>query len=365
MAMGRQAVACGGGHEGGIGLTSVLAIGLVLSVLAGQGFGQEKATSAPAPTSQPASSWLDLGRVPTKETRGGDGGTEPVALPEWKKPVPFGILVEYTLVSDYICRKGLNLSEYPGEGREKPNHQLLVAPSVSTKDMFGKGSDLGTFSLPMWFEWYAGQQHLTPWDSSDFQEVDFMPTWTYAIPKTPLTFSFTWDGYLLPRLKDLPGGKDSSFGQEVWFGLAFDDSAIFGKPLFSPYVTYVLDVDDNRGSWIDLGIKHDFKLSEMGLKAVPVIKDLTVTPGVVFGIDHRYVDKIVGNDLGTHFSTINYGLSSTYDLNGGLNIPRKYGSFYIKGFINFKEQVHDYQVHGPYPVLRDELYGGVSFGYSW
>jgi hypothetical protein len=192
-----------------------------------------------------------------------------------------------------------------------------------------------------------------------------MPTWTYAIPKTPLTISLTWDGYILPRLKHLPGGKDMSFGQEVWFGLALDDSAIFGKPVFSPYMTFVQDIDDNKGRWIDLGIKHDFKLSELGCASTPILKDLTLSPGVVFGIDDGYVDKIVGNSRGTHLATINYGLTTTWDLNGTFNIPRKYGSFYVKTFLNYKEQVHNYHVNGPFPVLRDELYGGVTFGYSW
>jgi hypothetical protein len=337
----------------------------VLSVLAGQAVAQEKVPPGPAPTSQPAVRLEDVIPNVTKEILGGEGPPESPAPPAWKKPLPVGCTVEYSLLSDYVCRKGFNLSEYPGEGRERPNHQLLVAPYISTKDVFGKGTDFGTFSLPSWFEFYDGQPHLTPQSDNKFQEYDFMPTWTYAIPTTPLTFSFTNDYYDLPRLREAGVSRKLSQGDELWFTLALDDSFICGKPLLSPYVTYVQDVDNIRGGWFDIGIKHDFKLSELGCKGVPILKDLTITPGVVFGIDHRYVDEVVGNDLGTHFSTINYGLTGTYDLNSALNIPQKYGSIYLKGFINFKEQVHDYHVQGPFPVLRDTTYGGVSIGYSW
>lgn len=315
--------------------------------------------------------WLDQGKQETAAAKSSEKEAVPApaeaagAAPQ-AKGCPFGVVIEYSLMSDFICRKGLNLSEYPGEGREKLNHQLLVVPSFSTKDVLGKGTDLGTFSVPAWLEWYAGQQHLTPWDGSDFQEGDFMPTWTYAIPKTPLTFSFTWDGIILPRLKHLSGGGDISFGQEVWFGLALDDSAIFGKRILSPFMTYVLDVDDNRGSWLDLGVQHDFALGDLAcLRDVPILRHTTLNARVVLGVDHRYVDKIVGNDPATHFSTINYGLSATTDLNAVLGIPKTCGSLYVRTSLNFKEQLHDYNVAGPYPVLRDELYGGVTVGYAW
>ncbi len=44
---------------------------------------------------------------------------------EWGKSTPITFSFDYTIVSDYIFR-GLNFSEYPGEGREKLNHQLGV-----------------------------------------------------------------------------------------------------------------------------------------------------------------------------------------------------------------------------------------------
>jgi hypothetical protein len=296
---------------------------------------------------------------------GGDEGLVLPARPEWRKPLPIGVTVEYALMSDFICRKGFNLSEFPGEGRERPNHQLLVAPWVSTKDVLGKGTDFGTFSFPTWFEFYDGQPHLTPQSQDKLQEFDFMPTWTYAIPKTPLTFSFTYDYYDLPRLRDSGLSHDASQGNELWFGLALDDSCLFGQPIFSPWVTYVQDVDDIKGAWFDFGIKHDFTFAKLGYATTPVLKDLTLTPAIVFGLDHHYVDKIAGTPLGTHLATINYGLTVRYDLSGAFNIPKQFGDFYIKGMLNFKEQTHHYDHTGFYPVLRDELYGGMAVGWDW
>lgn len=381
MVMERKAEACRGHREGKIGGLSALAVGVALSVLASQGFGQEKPAPASAPSSQPAPAptshaapaltsqsapdGVDGAQMPSKEILGGSGGPELPPPPEWKKPVPFGFLVEGSVLSDYVCRKGFDMSYYRGQGNPKANYQLLVAPSLSTKDLFAKGLDLGTLSLPVWYEWYSAQQHITPWDSHDFQEVDYMPTWTYGIPKTPLTFSLTYDYYELPPYKNTPGGGVEDNGQEFWFGLALDDSCIFGKPVFSPYVTVVQDIDHIGGTWVDLGVKHDFKLAEFGCSRTPLLKDMTLTPGIVLGIDHRYDDVVVGNRPGTHFSCITYGLTGVYDLSKALKIPKKYGDIYIKGFLDFKQELHDYHVHGTYPVLRNDFYEGVALGYSW
>ncbi len=47
------------------------------------------------------------------------------AQPQAEEPAdsPFSLGVTYSLYSDYVWR-GINRSEYRGEGREKPNHQL-------------------------------------------------------------------------------------------------------------------------------------------------------------------------------------------------------------------------------------------------
>ena len=81
------------------------------------------------------------------------------------KKCPFKFVIDYTLISDYVFR-GVNLSEYPGEGREKPNHQLNVNPE------FDLGS-YGAFGAVFWFEWFAGQEQLTPGYGHEIQEIDY------------------------------------------------------------------------------------------------------------------------------------------------------------------------------------------------
>ncbi len=48
---------------------------------------------------------------------------------------PLSVTLSYWLVSDYIFR-GINYSEYAGEGREKPNHQLEVKLDVDVARLF-------------------------------------------------------------------------------------------------------------------------------------------------------------------------------------------------------------------------------------
>jgi hypothetical protein len=282
---------------------------------------------------------------------------KPVDAP-WTKSIPIGFSIDYTVVSDYVWR-GINLSEYKGEGREKLNQQLGIGISYDA----GK---LGTFSGSFWFEWYSGQDNAAfGGGKHHLQEVDYTLSWSYDIPETPLSVELGWIAYQFPFLKG-----DPQWTHEVYVSVSVDDGALLrllgcnvDGPILSPYVTYYHDLDDVQAGWLEIGISHEFALAELGMDGVPILKDTTLTPSLVLGIDHNYYDKLgVGstNGQGTRLGNLQYGIDATVDLSSVFGIPEKYGSLSLTGFLRFSQALHDQNA-----AVQDEFYGGVTIGYEW
>ena len=91
----------------------------------------------------------------------------------WQKPIPIGLYLDYTMATDYIWR-GINLSEYRGEGREKLNHQLTAGINYDT-------GDFGTIDFSVWFEWYGANDKVGSPGDDNLQEVDYTFSWTYDL----------------------------------------------------------------------------------------------------------------------------------------------------------------------------------------
>jgi hypothetical protein len=268
---------------------------------------------------------------------------------EYVKPLPLSFAIDYVIVSDYIFR-GINFSEYSGEGREKLNHQLGVNVEYDTP--FGD-----VIGVTVWFEWYEGQQDLTPTSDSHVQEVDYAVYYRREFECIATTVETGWIAYHFPRLSG-----DAAFTHEWYISLAFDDSALFGTdgPVLNPTVTMYWDMDDFKGRWFEIGISHDFVLADcQGLQGVPVIRYLTLTPSLTFGIDNRWLARATGTGCdGTRLANIVYGLAASYDLSGCLDIPPQYGSIALTGFLNFSQAVAT-------AYIQDEFYGGFGVTYSW
>jgi len=313
--------------------------------LAGMGLLLWCAASASAQTPQPSAAWL--GSVALAAAAAEEPAPSTAPRPAgWSKPIPLSFSVDYTLVSDYIWR-GVNFSEYAGEGREKPNHQMGVGVAYETEK-------LGTFSAGFWFEWFAGQKSLDPASDGHLQEVDYTLSWSYDIESIGVGVEVGWIAYQFPQ-----SGGDAETSYEWYVGLAFDDSRLFGtdEGVLNPSVTYYQDVDlAPHGQWLEFGIGHDFALADLGCGQTPVLKDLTVSPSLVLGVDHRYFTP------STQLANLTYGLAFSYDLSSALAIPEPYGALSLTGFLNFsqalglKEDLDGYQ---------DEFYGGFTLAYEW
>ncbi len=274
--------------------------------------------------------------------------TEPAGS-EWEKPLPVTFSLDYTLVSDYIFR-GINFSEYPGEGREKPNHQLAVGAELDA-------GEFGRFGGCVWFEWFAAQDQLTPAYDGNNQEVDYALYWAYDIEALATTFETGWIAYTFP-----PFSGDGHDTYEWYFSLSFDDSVLFGteSSVLNPYFAFYYDFDLADGIWMEVGISHDFTLSDLGMENTPVLKDITVSPSLVLGIDHRYMDGILatGSEGTTKLANLNYGLAVNYDISSAFDIHQQYGRAGVTGFLNFSQALRD-------ELINDEFYGGVTLSYAW
>ncbi len=309
------------------------------------------------------------------DVEGGAGEPEPAAgMEESSKLIPWlTISVEYALVSDYIWR-GINFSEYDGEGREDPNHQLGVDVAVDLAQVTGHEM-LGTIGANIWFEWYAGQERIEPNTTSgsneNLQEVDYTLYYTHAFDEVGLTVTGGWIAYHFPRFRDsglATGAAEGAYTQEVFLTLKWDDSMIFGQPILNPTLSYYLDVDEVDASVILFGISHEFALADYGCKEMPVLKDTTITPSATLMIDHRFYDKYGEGTkagaqtraVGTRLGYLEYGLAMSVDLNGALSIPKQYGAFTIGGFLNFVQPFHDES-----SIVNDQLYGGLKVGWSF
>ena len=265
--------------------------------------------------------------------------------PERVKSIPLSFKINYTVASDYVFR-GINFSEYPGEGREKLNHQLGLNLELDTCQM---GWNLGTFGFSYWADWYTDEKKVNPTSSSNLHESDYIIYWNYQIPQLLLNLQTGWAAITFPQM-----GTDTYYTNEWYISLGLNDGPLFGfkEPLLTPYVAYFLDTDDHDGSWLEWGLSHKFPLGNMGLADTPVLKDITIKPSFVMGID--------GGQLGKSWRVahMKYGLDLTYDLSGALKIPQEYGNISITGFVYFSDAIFD-------KVLNDELWGGVTFCYAW
>lgn len=312
------------------------------------------ATTASAENKTSGSEWLDFVKS-GEETVHQDGG--------WQKAVPVTVGVDYTYVTDYVWR-GINLSEWPNEKGEQANHQMTAYASVDLEGL--TGMPIGELGFSAWFEWYADQSHLTPQYGGNNQEIDYTLYWAYDIPSIYTSLELGWIVYTFPPLS-----SDGYATQELYVNLSFDDTPLWQMlgiqceaPILNPYVYWGIDIDDGTsGQWMEVGISHDFVLADWGMDATPVLKDMTVTPSLVLGIDHRYVhifslDPANSGDPDTKLANLNYGVSVGYDLSSALGIPPQWGSLAMTGFVNYSQALSRKK-------LNDELYGGLTVGWEW
>ncbi|MBS3820621.1 MAG: hypothetical protein KGY81_02530 [Phycisphaerae bacterium] len=309
------------------------------------------------------------------------GANEPVGMEPagFHKPVWLPtIAIDYTMVSDYVFR-GINFSEYPGEGREALNHQLGLNLE------WGLG-DVGRVGGGIWWEWYADQNDASSGfntnqygdiENNHIQEIDYYVYYGYTIEPLGLDaeIAFTW--FAFPYVRHLamgPGGGqvlsgDGATTQELSLNLSWDDSMLWKAlgiacdgPILNTYLYTAFDLDLAPGGvYQEFGLSHEFAFGEWTQWAV--IKDMSLTPSWAmawqFGwLENYSLDRSAGDGDFDGIMNMNWGLNLTWMFSDTFNVPEEFGSMYLAGFMNYSHAIADHW-------LDDVFYGGMSVGWEW
>ncbi len=299
-----------------------------------------------APASQP-----DLAKPSPKA--GVEAEKQPPEGEETEKLFSFNIT--YYLYSDYVFR-GVNYSDYLGEHGERLNHQMSTNLIVDIAQLFkAESGSYGEFNFGTFLEWYAGQRALDPEKGGNgWQETDYYLSWAYEVKPLHTTATLGYNFYTYPYAHELESSewfvKLDHNDAWLWKGLWPDNE----DGILNPFIAYYHDVRYAAGGgWLEFGGSHSFE----------IFPNFTATPGVTLAVDNRYLDRTLDTgDVGsTKLAYIQYGLNVAYELSKALKIPERFGSITLSGFLYFNETVG--QPHRD-RLIRDELFGGMSVGWS-
>ena len=269
---------------------------------------------------------------------------------------PLSFDVSYALYSDYVFR-GINLSEYAGEGREKPNHQVTAAMNVDLAGLLNhKGASYGTLSFGTFLEWFGAQHEINSnGGQQNLQEVDYTVSWSYDIDAIATTATLGYVFYTYPNAKPI--------NSQEWNVKLEHNDAWMWRWLFpnnedgvlNPYFLFAQDTKfAPRGIWLETGISHDFG----------VIENVTVTPSLTLGIDHRYLDPILatGRSGSTRLAYLQYGLNMGYNLSEAMGWSDKYGEVVLSAFMYFSDALGTAEDND---TIQDQFFGGTSIAWSF
>jgi hypothetical protein len=262
----------------------------------------------------------------------------------WQKPLKeLTLSANYYLWSDYIFR-GVNMSEYPGEGREKPVNQMDVTGEYKFTKVFGVG---GKF-----FASWAVADNALWGNDRNIQELRYTP---YLIADIEQIASRVMVGFNFFNYPNAPAGRKHDM--EWYFQVCHNDAWMWKalwpdntKGVLNPFLFVAQNIDEAEGGMAGLlGVYHPFE--------VPGIKYLTWNPQLSLAADHRLVGKLVADNPTTKMLFINYGMTLSYNIARALQLPPAVGDITISGNLYYSQAFADY--------IHDVLYGGLQVGWAW
>jgi len=282
-----------------------------------------------------------------------------------KATIPIVFNIKYWLFSDYIFR-GINFSEYAGEGREKPNHQMTTSLAYNTENF-------GSFGFDTFFEWYAAQEKLNPYGGAqNLQEYDFYLWYQYDVAPIATTVRLAYNFYEFPNSAALlrkdkrHGNNNNNETHEFQLTLTHNDAWMWKwlwpdneEGVLNPQFVFVQDYGVTGGGvWMEFGVSHPFTFD-----AIP---NVTLTPSWRLTADGAYLRKLLAvqsrdNDA-WRLAYSQWGLDLTYDLTSLLHLPKWAGSVAISGFLFYNQALGTAERDG---TLHDEFFGGTAIGWTW
>jgi hypothetical protein len=141
---------------------------------------------------------------------------------------------------------------------------------------------------------------------------------------------------------------------EVDAKITLDDSLLFHteEPIFSPYILGAYDYHKNPGTYLEMGIKHDFPFEDLGL---------TITPQAavawISGLEQQFV--FINTVKSTGWQHFEVGMTVTYSLNQLLNVSSRFGEFDVKGYL-FYDDALNRKI-----TASNVIWGGVGVGFKY
>jgi hypothetical protein len=232
-------------------------------------------------------------------------------------------------MTDYVYR-GIDFSDTGGK-EDAPTFQFDTVVSF----------DLGRAPHP-YIGVFANVFNADP--VSRFQEIrpSAGAEWTVR----PLTIDGGINSYIYPE-------REEQNTAELFIEFQLDDSywtkAV--TPIFSPYLYSAYDMDRYNGWYFELGVEHEFKLEETGLGLRVFADAAYVTTYQLYAVEEG------GYDSG--FQHYDVGLTVSYDLNEGLRLPPRYGSWLIEGYLVYTDNISNDL------LAETQLWGGAGLRFKY
>jgi hypothetical protein len=313
-------------------LAMMIAAGCVVGWVGNSAWAADDQQAAPAvvPAEKPAESMPAIENAPPEK--------------------PFSLGVRYYLLSDYLFR-GINFSEYAGEGREKPNHQMTTSLDIP----LGKGGEYGTFGFDTFFEWFAGQKHING-SGQNIQEVDYTLRYSYDVAAINTVATIGWTEFTFPNVT---GVGDDDRTHEMFLKLAHNDASWWrwmgyqgDDGILNPTFFIAYDWHMARGTWMEFSLSHPFEIA----------KNLTFTPSVTFAIDAGYLGTLLKtDDHDFRYAYTQFGGDLTYDATELLHLPAWAGTVTVGGQLFYTVPTESARHTG----LDNEFWGGMNVGWNW
>lgn len=141
---------------------------------------------------------------------------------------------------------------------------------------------------------------------------------------------------------------------EVDLKISLDDSLLFNTedPILSPYVLGAYDYHKNNGTYLEIGVKHDFVMEDWGLTLTPAAAVAWIS-----GLQQQFI--FIDTVKSTGWQHFEVGLTAKYSLNQLLNVSRRFGQFDVKGYLSYDDALNRKI------TASNVIWGGVGIGFTY
>lgn len=162
----------------------------------------------------------------------------------------------------------------------------------------------------------------------------------------PITVTLALQSSIYPKREDF----DTS---EVYGRIDLNDARLWrsDRPVLSPYVMGAYDYVIDNGSYFETGIRHDFVFDDLHLTISPIGR-------VAYTLGWQQQFTFI-QENGSGWQHWDLGLEAKYALNSLLNVSKRWGEWYVKGYLFHTE-------HLAHTTVGQSVdWGGIGIGFEY